>query len=159
MWHVVSSCSTFLPSIIKIFQRIFNLQSGHKIYAWSLSDITKRGKKGRVVILVQDTLSCPVLHAYQVPSKYSKLYSSYRVDTKSISNTKKRDNSRSKKELSFLYATHRLLLFYISTKCHQNIPKSIQVTEQTRSFTPMRSLPKTSYAFLHYSMKLFYWVT
>ena len=52
-----------------------------------------------------------------------------------------------KAELSFLYATSRLVLFYISTKYHQNIPNGIQVTEWTRSFTPMLtpmgSVPKT----------------
>ena len=41
-----------------------------------------KGKKGRVFILVRDTSSGPVLHFYQVPSKYSKGYSSYRVDKK-----------------------------------------------------------------------------
>ena len=30
--HIVYSCSTFLPSTIKIFQRVFELQSGHEIY-------------------------------------------------------------------------------------------------------------------------------
>ena len=33
-------------------------------------------------------------------------------------------------ELSFLYATFHLALFYICTKYHQNIPKGIHVTEQ-----------------------------
>ena len=37
-----------------------------------------------------------------------------------------------KPELSVLYATHHLILIYISTKYNQNIPKGIQVTEQTR---------------------------
>ena len=35
-------------------------------------------------------------------------------------------------ELSFLYATHRHDLFYITVKYHDYIPKGIQVTEQTR---------------------------
>ena len=87
--HVVLSCSTSLPSIIKIFQRVFKLQSGHKINAESLSNITKgdnaKSKKGRVVILVCGPSSHPVLHFYQVPLKYS----SYRADTKSISNKTK----------------------------------------------------------------------
>ena len=50
-----------------------------------------------------------------------------------------------KPELSILYAIHHFVLIYISTKYHQNIPKSIQVTEQTRSFMPMLtgSVPKT----------------
>ena len=81
---------------------------------------------------------------------------------KSISNKTKGDNSKStrkkarvvilvcvrKPELLFLYATHLLALFYISTKYHQNIPKGIQVTEGTRSFTlmpmsmPTGSVPK-----------------
>ena len=39
----------------------------------------------------------------------------------------------SKAELSFLYKTRRLILFYISTKYHQNIPKGIRVTEPTQN--------------------------
>ena len=38
-----------------------------------------------------------------------------------------------KPELPFLYMTCHLFLFCISTKYHQNIPKGVQVTEQTRS--------------------------
>ena len=41
--------------------------------------------------------SGPVLHFCQVPSKYSKGYSSYRADTKSFSNKTKGNNSKSKK--------------------------------------------------------------
>ena len=54
-----------------------------------------------------------------------------------------------KPELSILYVTCHLVLIYISTKYHQNIPKGIQVTKRTRSFTPkptltpMGSVPKT----------------
>ena len=50
-----------------------------------------------------------------------------------------------KAELSFLYMTRRLVLFYICTKYHQNIPKGIEVTEWTRSFTltPKGSVLKT----------------
>ena len=48
-----------------------------------------------------------------------------------------------KAELSFLYVTCRLDLFYVSTKYHQNIPKGIQVTEQTRSLMPMPTLMPT----------------
>ena len=36
-------------------------------------------------------------------------------------------------ELSFLLATRRLVLLYISIKYHQNIMKGIQVTELTRN--------------------------
>ena len=38
-----------------------------------------------------------------------------------------------KAELSFLYAACRLVLFYISTKYHLNIPKGLRVTELTRN--------------------------
>ena len=41
-------------------------------------------------------MSGPVLHFCQVPSKYSKGYSCYRVDTKSFSNKTKGYNSKSK---------------------------------------------------------------
>ena len=84
-----------------IFQRVFDLQSRHKINGLSPSNITKgdnaKSKKGRVVNLVCDTSSGPVLHFCQVPSKYSKGYSSYSADKKSISNKTKGDNSKIKK--------------------------------------------------------------
>ena len=99
--HVVWSCPTFLPSIIKIFQSVFDLQSGHKINGLSLSNITKgdnaKSKKGIAVILVCDMSSGPVLQFCQVLSKYSKGYSSYRPDEKFISNKTKGDISKSKK--------------------------------------------------------------
>ena len=66
-----------------------------------MSNITKgdnsKSKEGRVVILVRNTSSCPILLFYKVPSKYSEGYSSYRADEKSISNKTKGDNSKSKK--------------------------------------------------------------
>ena len=66
-----------------------------------MSNITKgdnsRSKENRVVILVRNTLSCPILQFYKVPSKYSEGYSSYRADEKSISNKTKVDNCKSKK--------------------------------------------------------------
>ena len=40
-----------------------------------------------------------------------------------------------KPELSILYVTSHLILIYNFTKYHQNIPKGIQLTERTRSFT------------------------
>ena len=36
MRHVIKSCSTFLPSTIKLFQRVYELQSGHDIYSTAL---------------------------------------------------------------------------------------------------------------------------
>ena len=67
----------------------------------SISNKTKgnnsKSKKARVVILVDEMLSHPVLHFYQVPSKYSEGYLSYRADTKSISNKTKGNNSKGKK--------------------------------------------------------------
>ena len=97
--HIVWSCSTFLLSIIKLFQKVFDLQSGHEINGLSISNITKGDntqiKKDRIGILVCNMSSGPV-HIYQVPSKYSKGYLSYRADTKSFSNKTKGDNSKRK---------------------------------------------------------------
>ena len=43
------------------------------------------------------------------------------------------DNSKViKRELSFLYSTHRHDRFYIAVKYHQNIPNGIQVIARTR---------------------------
>ena len=47
-------------------------------------------------------------------------------------NHRRGDNSKSyKRELSFLYVTHRHDLFYITVKYHQNIPNGIYVIEWT----------------------------
>ena len=46
-----------------------------------------KSKKARVVRLECDRSSSPDLHFYQVSSKYSKGYSSYRVDKKFYANT------------------------------------------------------------------------
>ena len=59
--------------------------------------------------------SGPVLHFCQVPSKYSEGNSSYRAGKKSISNKTREITPKVRKpELSFFYATCRLVLFYIS---------------------------------------------
>ena len=69
--HFISSCSTFVPSIIKIFQRLFVLQSKQEISLTQEGEITPKVQKSQVVILVCDISSGPV-HYYQVSSKYSK---------------------------------------------------------------------------------------
>ena len=80
------------------------------------------------------TTSHPSLHFYQIPSKYSKGYLSYRADMKSISNKTKGDNSKSKKARVIILvhdtSSCPVLHFY---QYNQNFPKGIQVTEWTRS--------------------------
>ena len=69
-----------------------------------------------------------------------------------------------KAELSFLYMTCLLFMFYISTKYHQNIPKGIRVTEQTlnlfqtkqREITPKVRKPKLSFLYVTLRLVLFY---
>ena len=86
MQHVMSSCSTFVPSIIKIFLRVFVLQIRDK----KSNSNTRRGgnskSKKKSQIFACDISSGPVLHYYQVSSKYSKECSTYRADTKSMHN-------------------------------------------------------------------------
>ena len=69
-----------------------------------------------------------------------------------------------KAELSFLYVTHHLVLFYISAKYHRNIPKGIPVTEQTRNLfqtkqrdiTPKVRKPELSFVYVTLHLVLFY---
>ena len=86
--HVNSSCSTFLPRIIKILWRVFELQSGHQITHTRRGDNSK-SKKARVVILVHNTSSRPILHFYQISSKCSKGYSCFWAVTNSSLNTER----------------------------------------------------------------------
>ena len=111
------------------------------------------GQTGRTDVRTAVILYAPPLKmagAY----KFSKGSLTYRADTKSMDyhcQILQREITPKvrKAELSFLYTTRCLVLFYISTKYLQNIPKGIQVTERTRSFkpvptlTPMGSIPKT----------------
>ena len=70
----------------------------------------------------------------------------------------------SKAELSFLYTTCRLVLFYISAKHQWNIPKGIPVTEQTRNLlqTKQREIapkvrkPELSFLYATRHLVLFY---
>ena len=69
-----------------------------------------------------------------------------------------------KAELSFLCATRCLVLFYISAMDHQNIPKGIPVTEQTRNpfqmkqreITPKVRNPELSFLYATSHLFLFY---
>ena len=71
--------------------------SDHKSFSFQLRWANNaKSKEGRVVILVRTMSSAPDLHFCQVPSKYSKGYSSYRADKKPISNKTKGDNSKHK---------------------------------------------------------------
>ena len=63
----------------------------------NLVKYNSKSKEGRIVILVRNMLSCPILQFYQVPSKYSEGYFSYRADDKSISNKTKGYNTKCKK--------------------------------------------------------------
>ena len=80
MWHVVWSCSSLLLSFIKIFRRVYDL---HKL---NLNHC----------IIVRNTLPCPIVQFCKVPSKYFG-YSSYIVHEKYSINKTKGDNSKSKK--------------------------------------------------------------
>ena len=63
----ISSYSTFLPNTIKIFQGVFELQSEQEInFKNKTKGDNSKSKKARVVILVRDTSSQPILHFYQV---------------------------------------------------------------------------------------------
>ena len=106
----------------------------HEINGLSLSNITREenanSKKGRVVIFVCNTSSGSVLHFCQVPSKYSKGYSSsYRADTKSFSNKTKDDNSKSKNWLCWGLTTRqplRVILCRLPEKGRKEIEERVE---------------------------------
>ena len=82
MWHVISSCSTFLPSTIEIFQRVLSYRADMKSFSNPTKGDNSESKKARVVNLVCNMSFRPDLHFYQVSSNYSKGYSRYRADKK-----------------------------------------------------------------------------
>ena len=92
-------------------------------------EINSESMKVRVVILVCDTLSWPVLHNCEVSPKYSKVMEQ---TWNCIWNHQGEITQKVlKRELSFLYTTHGHDLFYITVKYHDYIPKGIQVAERT----------------------------
>ena len=73
-----------------------------------------KSKKARVVILVPDTSSHPVLHIYQVSSKYSKGYSVIERTQNQIK-TRRGGNCKSKKAKVVILVcdtSHPVLHFY-----------------------------------------------
>ena len=100
----------------QIFRRVFVLQSRYKK---SNSNTRKGGNskskkktKNKVVIHVCNMSSGPVLHYYQVSSKYSKGCLTYIVDTKSMHNQiTKGDNAKSKKGRVVILVRNTLFSF------------------------------------------------
>ena len=84
MQHFIWSCSTFLPSTIKIFQRVFELQSGHEIFLIKQRVITPKVRKPELSILYAIHVLIYISTKYH--KKYSKGYSSYKGDKKFYAN-------------------------------------------------------------------------
>ena len=80
--HIASSCFTFLPSTIKNSKGYSSYRADTKSISNKTKGNNSKSKIARIVNFVHDTLSCPVLHFYQVSSKYSQVCSSYRADKK-----------------------------------------------------------------------------
>ena len=59
-----------------------------------------------------------------------------------------------KAELSFLYATSPLVLFYISTKYHKNIPKGLSYRANMKSKKIMPKVGKAELSFLYVTRRL-----
>ena len=76
-WPVLHNCEvSWLYS-----QRFSSYGADTKLHLKPSRGNNSESMKARVVILVRDTLSWPVLHTCEVSWLYSKGYSSYRVDT------------------------------------------------------------------------------
>ena len=134
-----------------------------------MSNITKgdksKSKEGRVVILIRNTLSCPILQSTRYHQNILKGIS-ITEQARNLFQTKQRETTPkvSKAELSFLYETRHLVLFFISANYHWNIPKSIPVTEQTRNLfqtkqreiTPKVRKPELSLLYATSHLVLFY---
>ena len=87
----------------------------------------------KVVILVRNTLSCPVLHNCEVSWLYSKPFLSYGADTKLHLKPSRGNNSESMKaRFVIFYTTYRHDLFYITVMYHDYITNGIQATQPTR---------------------------
>ena len=66
--------------------------------------------KGKVVILVRDTSSRPVLHKYEVSWLYSKGYLSYRAGTNMHKKHQRGDNLKSIKGGAFIFCTRHIVI-------------------------------------------------
>ena len=93
-----------------------------------MANITKgdnsKSKEGTEVILVRNMSSCPILSSTRYHQNILKGIP-VTEQMRNLFQTKQRETTPkvTKPELSFLYVTHCLVLFYISTKYHKNIPK------------------------------------
>ena len=80
-----------------------------------------------VIILVDDMSSHPALHFYQVSSKYCDGYSSYRADTKSNSNTRRGDKSKS---INFFLTKFKFQSAGVTLKIKSRSPKSNKIIKE-----------------------------
>ena len=153
MQQVVSLCSAFLSTKIKIIQRVLVTEQTRNPIQTKEGEITPKVRKP-VVILVRNMPSCPVLHFYQVLSKYSERYSCYRADMKSNSNTIRGDNTKSKKAKVVILVRVRLsrtvLHFH---QVSQKYSKGIQLTVRTRNQCIQSDVTKGDYAKGHKGKK------
>ena len=86
----------------------------------------------RVVSLAHDMPTGPPLHPYQI---LSNLLSQTVWEFLPVQDFDFREDNyitKRERELSFLHATHLLVLFFIFTIYYQNMSKGIEVMERTR---------------------------
>ena len=90
-----------------IFQTVFKLWSGHGLHLKPSRGNNSESMKPRVVILVRDTSSWPVLHNCEVSWLYSIWYSSYRRTRMCIKKHQRGDNSKSMKARALIFVRDR----------------------------------------------------
>ena len=91
---IILVCNTSSRPVLHLYQASSKYSIGYLCYRAETrnqiqtqeGEITPKVKKAKVVILVCDMSSGPVLHYYQVSSKYSKECLTYIADTKSMHN-------------------------------------------------------------------------
>ena len=76
----------FYQEISKYLERYSCYRADMKSNSNTIRGDNTKSKKAKVVFLVRDKLSRTVLHFHQVSQKYSKGYSTYSADTKSMHN-------------------------------------------------------------------------
>ena len=80
-----------------IYQRAFKLWGRQKIASKTVKGNNSESMKAKVVILIRDTLSWPVLHSWGVSWRYTKGHSSYGADMKLHLTPSRKNNSESMK--------------------------------------------------------------
>ena len=117
------------------YAQAHRIRTKNNVPRWGILSVSKGANSKRKVVVILVTYYLVLF--YSSTRYHQNILKGIPVteQTGSLFQTKQREITPKvrKQELSFLYPTRRLVLFYISTKYHKTVPKGLRLTERTQN--------------------------